>query len=192
MNKEIWKPIPSTEGLYEASSSGEIRSVKRATTKGIVLKQYRNPHNGYHYVSICVRNVSKSKRVHVLVAEAFFGERPISLQVNHIDGNKSNNRVENLEYCTKSQNMQHAYTTGLEVAKGRVVIDLESLEVFKSATDAARSVGSSKGEMVMRVCRGKRSHYRNHHFALYEDYLNGTIPPFSGKFKKKGCLSLWQ
>lgn len=191
-NNIEWKVIPSTGGLYEASSDGEIRSIKRFTTNGRVLKQYINTHNGYAYVSISIANKKSTRRVHVLIAEAFLGPRRSGMQVNHIDGNKTNNRLDNLEYCTQSENMKHAFLTGLEIPKGTQVIDLDSLDVYKSAADAARSVGGVKGELVARVCRGVRSHYRGRHFAFYDEYLNNTVPAYAGKVRRKASISLWR
>lgn len=187
-----WRAIPGYEGLYEASEYGEVRSLKRHSTSGKVLKPYCNPRNGYMYVSLSKHNKAITKRVHGLVAAAFFGIRPEGLQVNHIDGDKTNNAIGNLEYCTQSENMTHAFQTGLEKPRGLRVIDLDSKCEYESVTAAARSVGGTRGEMVARVCRGERSHYRNHHFAFYDDYTNGTIPQFTGKNTKKASESLWR
>lgn len=188
MNPVVWKPIPSTNGFYMAGSDG---SIKRTGPRGIVLKPYINKHNGYEYVSICIHNKKVTTRVHRLIAEAFYGD-PNGLQVNHKDGNKTNNAIDNLEYCTQSENMKHAFATGLEKRNGVKVIDLDTKEVFETLTDAAHAVGGHTGEMVNRVCRGKRSHYRNHRYAYYEDYLSGNIPKYTGRFRKKASESLWQ
>lgn len=193
MNDEVWKDIPHLEGFYQASNLGNIRSLPRSTTKGCVLKQYVNKKNGYCYVSISQRGHIHSRRVHILVANAFLGENTERLQVNHIDGVKTNNSVSNLEYCTQSENMAHAYRTGLETPKGLSVIDLDTLDVYISASEAARSLSTNaKGEMVARVCRGERSRYRNHRFAFLDDYLGGSIPEYKGKYKKKVSDVLWR
>jgi hypothetical protein len=190
---EVWKDIPHLEGFYQASNLGNIRSLPRATTKGCVLKQHVHKKNGYCYVSISKHGHIHTRRVHILVANAFLGENTERLQVNHIDGVKTNNAVSNLEYCTQSENMAHAYRTGLEIPKGLSVIDLDTLDVYASASEAARSISSkSRGEMVAKVCRGERSHYRNHRFAFYADYLYGCIPPFKGKNKRKASEALWR
>ena len=190
---EKWKDIPGYEGLYQASDKGNIRSLPRNTTKGRILKQYVSPHNGYCYVSVCKENRSTTKRVHVLVAEAFFGMRTGKQQVNHIDGDKTNNATANLEYCTQQENMKHAYATGLETPKGIAVVDLDTGTVYKTASEAARAVSNGKahGEMVTRVCRGKRSHYRNRRFAFYEDLVSDAVPKYKGKYKRKASESLW-
>ena len=187
----VWKPIPSTGGVYWAGSDGSIYRPKSGGTHGGFIKQNINKHNGYAYVSISVHNKHKTRRAHRLIAEAFFGDAN-GLQVNHKDGNKANNAIDNLEYCTQSENMRHAFDTGLEKKYGKKVIDLDTKEVFNTLTDAANAIGGSTGEMVNRVCSGKRSHYRNHHYAYYDDYINGTIPAFRGKNKKKASVGLWR
>lgn len=190
---ETWRDIPEYVGFYQASSTGKIRSLPRTTTRGKVLKQYVNEHNGYCYVTLSKHNVRRSRRVHVLIALAFLGA-PNGLQVNHKDGDKTNNSIGNLEYCTQSENMRHAYETGLEVPKGIPVIDLDTGKIYISASEAARDIsgGVAQGEMVARVCRGERSHYRERRFAFLSDYENGTIPEFKGRCKKKGSKSLWR
>ena len=189
--KRGWKPIKSLGNLYEASEDGLIRSVKRLTTRGVILRQTVSKANGYSYVSVSVNNHSMTKRVHRLVAEAFLGENR-EMQVNHIDGDKTNNSVKNLEYCTQSQNMIHAYKTGLEKHKTVKVIDLGTMETYDSMTDAANAVGGNQAKGVYLVCCGQRSHYRGHTFARYDDYIKGTIPAYVGKFKKGACKTLWR
>ena len=192
--REIWRDIPGYEGYYQASNLGNIKSLPRATSTGKTLKQHINARNGYCYVSLSKGGEIKTKRVHILVANAFLGVNDKSLQVNHIDGVKTNNNVSNLEYCTSSENMKHAYRMELEIPDGLKVIDLDTLKVFNSATEAAQHIsgGVAKGEMIARVCRGKRSHYRNHRFAFLSDYLSGNIPKFAGKYKKKASEVLWR
>lgn len=194
--KEEWKSIKGYEGLYEASNLGRIRSIKRTTTSGRILKQYISPHNGYCYVSLCKNNVAVSKRVHKLVYAAFHGwewgdKYDKHHTIDHIDGNKTNNKLENLDVCTQSENQIRAFKKGLNPVVARKVIDLTTGEVFSSTIEAATSVGANKrGASISRVCSGKRSQYRNHKFAYYEDYINGTIPEFKGKAKGT-CEKLW-
>lgn len=106
---EIWKPIPGTQH-YEVSSIGRVRSFPRPKTPGGILKEANlskklNP--SYKIVVIKLYEKRKSYLVHRLVAAAFFGES--NLHVNHKDGDKSNNKVENLEYVTRSENGIHAF-----------------------------------------------------------------------------------
>lgn len=108
---EVWKPIRSLLGLYEASSLGNIRSVRRLVGKqsygGKVLKAGFNPTNGYLSVGPSINNKVSRHYVHRLVAEAFLGLEK-KKDVNHKDGNKKNNRIENLEWMTRSENQLHA------------------------------------------------------------------------------------
>ena len=193
---EHWKPIKDYESLYEVSDLGRVRSLKRATTTGKVLKPYVSSKNGYCYVSLSKENKKCSKRIHVLVMNAF---NPIEKKrgydnahtIDHIDGDKTNNKLQNLEWCSQSENQLRAYKTGLNAKNTRKVIDLETLEVFESLTEAAQSVGGRSANSITRVCKGKRSNYRNHHFAYYCDYIAGKIPEFAGK-SKRSCEKLWR
>lgn len=125
MQHEIWKPVVGYEGLYEVSNTGKVRSLERINTvgrRGIgrELRQYLLP-QGYLDVSLSSRGKISHKRVHRLVADAFCENPDSKDEVNHKDGNKQNNTASNLEWCTKSENMIHAYQKGLQT-KGRYPI----------------------------------------------------------------------
>lgn len=119
----IWKPVLGLEGAYEASSAGDIRNIKTGvirkavpTYKGYLTVQIPCPKEGRH----------KNRTVHGIIAEAFFGPRPPGLQVNHLDGNKANNAVSNLEWATQSKNMKHAASLGLlKSPKGKPHLSLD-------------------------------------------------------------------
>ena len=109
---EEWKPIPSAPG-YEANSEGLIRTQDRVVpmgrrqrhVNGCVIRPVKNK-NGYLYVSIYLTgNKRRTTPVHKLIAEAFLGECPSKYVVSHIDGNKLNNQITNLEYATQSNNL---------------------------------------------------------------------------------------
>lgn len=193
---EQWKPIPGYEGLYEVSDAGNVRSLKRFSTSGKVLKQNVSRWNGYCTVSLSKHNKVITRRVHVLVMSAF---RPVQKKhgydknytINHIDGDKTNNALNNLEWCTQSENQIHAFKNGLNPVYSRQVINLDTGEVYKSLVDASRSVGGRRATPICRVCSGMRSQYRNAHFAYYDDYLNGTVPAFRGGFTKRSAKALW-
>ena len=106
--EEIWTLIPSLQNKYEASSAGRIRYSRTLH----ILKPQINMH-GYLQISAYIDGKYKTFRVHRLVAEVFLGVCPKGYVVNHKDGNKQNNAIENLEYVTHSQNNQHALDTGL-------------------------------------------------------------------------------
>ena len=114
-------PIKNYEGLYEVNPKGVVRSIDRilkvqgqATRlfKGRILAQVTNPQTGYLMVSLWKGNIGSNKYVHRLVAEAFI-PNPLQLpEVNHIDAVRTNASRENLEWCTREHNMQHAYNIG--------------------------------------------------------------------------------
>ena len=105
--QEMWESVNGYEGLYEVSNLGRVRSLKRATTRGIVLKQTMK--HGYMNVCLSKDNKPSTKRVHRLVAEAFIANPMNKPVVNHIDGDKANNAASNLEWATNSENELHSY-----------------------------------------------------------------------------------
>lgn len=113
---EIWKPIPDWEKYYEVSTLGRVRSLNRVVNtkggrtkihKGIVLA-YGNS-NGYRTVRLRLMTIDQTRLVHRLVAFAFIKQIKGKKHVNHINGIKTDNRVENLEWCTPSENEKHSY-----------------------------------------------------------------------------------
>ena len=111
---EIWKEVPNYEGVYQISNLGRVKSLKLGREKILKPKEHRN---GYTQVYLWEEGKSKLFFVHRLIMLAFVGKS--DLQVNHKNGIKADNRLENLEYCTASENMTHAYSIGLKkVLKG--------------------------------------------------------------------------
>lgn len=120
---EQWKPIPDWEGLYEVSDQGRVRSLDREvagrnrygeitrTLRGRVLKAPPNS-DGYLMVSLCRDGSPVSRKVHVLVAVAFLGERPEGMDVCHNNGNPADNRLLNLRYDTRAENITDAVRHG--------------------------------------------------------------------------------
>ena len=169
---EEWKTIKGFEGLYEVSNQGRVR---RADGK-IISQTFR----GRGYLGVCLHKNKRQfqKYTHRLVAEAFI-ENPFDYPcINHIDENKTNNDISNLEWCDFRYNNSHGTRleriseklTGKKLSsetcrkmsevrkgrthKGRAVICLETKEVFESAQMASRKLGLYRG-MVAQVCRGK-------------------------------------
>lgn len=102
--------IPGFPG-YRISRSGRIISFRRG-----LLKPSTDKH-GYHFVGLTAPGIRKKIFVHTLVMLTFDGPRPEGLQINHLNGNKKDNRLSNLEYVTPLENMRHAYATGLIKSK---------------------------------------------------------------------------
>lgn len=107
--KEEWKDVIGYEGFYEISNFGNVKSLY--TNK--ILKSDSVDKFGYVRFSATKNKIQKIKRVHRLVAEMFIPNPNNLPQVNHKDGNKLNNHVNNLEWCSDSENKKHAYKTGL-------------------------------------------------------------------------------
>lgn len=111
--KEVWKDIPNYEGLYQVSSLGNARSLNYNREKRVKeLRPYKN-NRGYLAITLFHNNKQKGKMIHRLVAEAFIENKQDNAFVNHKDGNKLNNNVENLEWCTPQYNIKEAFRIGL-------------------------------------------------------------------------------
>lgn len=130
---EVWKDIENYENLYQVSSYGNIKSKDRIvkcwnnktrTIKGKIIKPMLL-RDGYLYVHLYKNAIRKDYAVHRIVAKMFINNYEQKEEINHKDGNKQNNSVENLEWVTPSENILHAYRTGLIVRKRRLVGDIE-------------------------------------------------------------------
>lgn len=114
MEKEIWKEIEGYNGHYQVSNHGRIKSFKR-NANGDILKTPAN-NRGYSQAYLCLPGIEKSYNAHVIVAKTFLANPHSKPCVNHIDGNKRNNHINNLEWVTHKENTAHAFATGLNKA----------------------------------------------------------------------------
>ena len=110
MCTEIWKDISGYEGLYQVSNFGRVKRFYKTTPPRILKPGIRR---GYSFVELSCSNEGEQRQIHRLVAQAFIPNPESKPQINHIDGCKTNNRIENLEWVTAAENMQHAFATGL-------------------------------------------------------------------------------
>lgn len=109
-----WKPVPAYEGIYEASDTGKVRRVVggRGTQAGRVLRPRVQQGTGYMAVNLTVGGQSETRLVHRIIAFAFLGAPPTpEHEVNHRNGNRRDNRLQNLEWVTRGDNHRHAYRT---------------------------------------------------------------------------------
>lgn len=142
---EMWAHL---YGKYEVSSSGTVRRLDTAR----IIRPYVT-HRGYLRVRLLSDGVLKNFTIHRSVARAFIGECPEGLQVNHMDGNKLNNDVSNLEYVTNRENAIHAHANGLCRASGaprnggqsngRAILSNDDVKAIR----LARAAGASRSEL---------------------------------------------
>lgn len=165
----MWKKyyFEGIETEYSISTDG---LVKKDTKNDYILSQ--SSQQDYKFVTLQIEGKQKRMRVHRLVAETFIPNPENKPFVNHIDGNRSNNNVENLEWVTPSENTQHAVVTGLmNNGRKRAVIqynlDGEKMLTFESASEAARQTGSSQSKITM-CCRRQRETANDYQWR-YED-----------------------
>lgn len=126
MGEEYWKDIKGYEGLYQVSNLGNIKSIDRSIKRSTSLMKLKNKpisqyvgNRGYPMVSLCINGKCKRYLVHRIVAIAFLPNPLNKAYVNHIDGNKQNSNLENLEWSTPTENSIHAHKHGLaNVARG--------------------------------------------------------------------------
>lgn len=174
--KEIWLPVVGYESGYEVSNYGNVRSLARKINRSSTLMNIRERvltksiyNTGYYYVALCGVGKPKKATIHKIVAKAFIPNPDNKPYINHIDGNKLNNYVDNLEWCSPKENNLHARETGLaRWAKGkdaptsREVINIKTGERFCSIRDAAKSSGLCEKYLSnnLRISKRKRTDFR--------------------------------
>ena len=130
---EQW--IPIYNNLYSVSNLGNVKANERDVETKTGIRHYKEKilkpeitRDGHLRVVLCEAGKSKRVLVHRLVAQAFI-DNPYNLpQVNHIDGDKSNNSIDNLEWCTREDNIKHAYKIGLNPSRKKIIEYIDSLE----------------------------------------------------------------
>lgn len=198
---DTWKPIAGYEGLYEVSDSGRVRSLDRyiktdirhvtkRLQKGRILIQHRK-RNGYYTVDLSKDGKVKTHTVHSLVADAFLPPDEARKCINHIDGDKTNNNVCNLERVTYSENRLHAFNTGLATIPWiKRVFCSDIPRAFTDADDAADWVmaqgkGTTKTTVannIRRCCKGRTPKAYGFSWKYIES--STTIP--KGSTRKRG------
>lgn len=188
---ERWAPVPGYEGLYEVSSAGSVRVLKRSPidkmsrqrnfpAKNLSICYGKQEKYGYGHVTLHDRDGNQERVwVHRIVAAAFIPNPDNKPQVNHKDGNKQNNRVENLEWVTIRENLLHAFATGLhpndyfekECGKRPVIVISPSGEHIRFATvsAAAMFMGYKYASHLSRDLHKNNGRCINGYFAYRED-----------------------
>ena len=158
MIEEIWKDIPNDEGIYQASNLGRVKSLERIDALGHRLKEkILKPRldSRYYQVCLCKQSIKKNYRVHRLVWEAFNGQIPEGLQVNHINEVKTDNRLSNLNLMTAKENCNWG-TRNEKISKPVLQFTLDNILVkeFLSTIQIERELGFSCGNIV-NCCNGR-------------------------------------
>lgn len=167
----IWKTIEGTDGEYQVSDTGLVKTTKT----GRILRPAVS-RQGYERVCLFKMDRERRYRVHRLVAEAFIPNPDNMPQVNHIDGNKRNNHVSNLEWVTNHENVIHAKEHGLRAGHERfcasrrkrvIATNIETGEriEFESIIAAKKSIGTNH---IQAVLKGQRKQTKGYTFALEE------------------------
>lgn len=113
--EEIWKPIPGFN-RYHASNLGRLKSLTyKNTKKERLIKPALSPDGYLQTMLLDDTGKYRTWKIHRWIAHTFLGTRPTGLEINHKDGNKTNNSIINLEYCTRSANIKHSYLTKLRL-----------------------------------------------------------------------------
>ncbi|MES3017905.1 MAG: NUMOD4 domain-containing protein [Bacteroidota bacterium] len=184
--EEIWKDISGYQGLYQVSNTGKVKSLERITTfwnnykvecKRAEPEKLMQPSKKQRYelISIQKLGIKKSFMVHRLVASHFLLNPQNKPYINHKDGNGKNNNADNLEWCTASENMKHAWATGLQPLRPREkyinnlikhsYVQCTCTGTIYTTNDAAKIISVSNAHLL-RMVYGTRTNWTQ--FISYE------------------------
>lgn len=170
---EIWRDVEGYEGLYQVSNLGRVKSLSRVFSKGTKILKPLKINSGYFIVNLWKNNRCTHKLIHRLVANEFIDNPHKKKCVNHIDGNKENNNINNLEWVTPSENLSHAITNNLfphdhlekmrkdKLASKKIGMydkNMNLIKVFKNSIEAEKELKSqgikAHSSNIRAVCTG--------------------------------------
>jgi len=163
--QENWKPVVGYEKYYEVSDCGNVKSLRSGKLRKLVI----NRQNGYYMVFLC-GDIPKEKKcvyVHRLVAQAFCDKTSACECVNHKDHDRTNNRADNLEWCTYQYNNEYSRHLG---KNDRIVERLDEngnvIELYPSMREAGRRT-NTEYKNIFKVCNGERKHAGGYRWRYY-------------------------
>ena len=159
MEEEIWKDVIGFEGKYQVSNLGNVRSLNYHGVGYIKNLKKQKGKDGYFYICLSKNGKLKNYAVHRLELEAFVPNKENLPQVNHKNEIKQDNRLENLEWCTRKYNINYGtghYRSACKLIKKRAkpVRCIETNKVFRSINEAARSINDYPGT-ISNICNKK-------------------------------------
>lgn len=195
--EEIWKEINGYDGLYQISNLGRVKN-----SKGLIMAQKPSKKDGYVRIQLFKNGKYKAEYVHILVAKHFIPKPPIeNLEVNHIDANKSNNLVSNLEWVTRSQNTKHAIDRKLRFvnpamgkygkdnpnSKRTAQYDLDGnlIRIWDSREDAAVYYNCKRGN-ICKAINGYKKSYLGYMWRNASGDVPTKIPRYVPQHEKTG------
>lgn len=176
---EIWVSVKGFKGYYEVSNMGRVKSLKRATVSEKISKQSESDERGYVRVSFTENGRTEHKYVHILVGRHFIANPDKKRTVNHLFGNKKDNRVTSLGWATYSENHKHSYEflgrksglkgkTGYDSVTSKEILCVTTGHKYGSLMDASRALNLSF-QNISKVCKGKRHHTGEYVFKFIEE-----------------------
>ena len=184
--EEIWKDIEGYNGYYQISNHGRVKSLQRLVTghksewqKEEKIMKLSADKKGYSMIRLTLNSIKKTFTVHRLVALHFIERVPNKNQINHIDCDKTNNTVENLEWCDNSKNQTHAFQNGLNKytqkhREARIKRGLKERKLNSKQVEELKELRNSgftykqlserfgiSGKMAEEIYKGKK--YKNEH-----------------------------
>jgi hypothetical protein len=163
--KEIWLDISGFEGYYQVSNFGNVKSLERCIFTKSGFKKYKGRqltpellNNGYHRVQLSTPEKKQKQTVHRLVVETFLGKS--DLIVNHKNGIKTDNRVDNLEYCTYSENAIHAVKNGL--SKRKLTVSQAMSIKYGHKNDSVKSIAKKYNISRFTIYGIRNGHFWKH------------------------------
>lgn len=159
---EIWKTIIGYDG-YQVSSFGRVKSFRRNKKIGHILIECDDG-RGYSIIGLLRSKKKYTKRIHQLVANAFLPNIKNRKEINHLDGNKKNNRVSNLEWSTRLENLTHAigaglmkYKSGENHHRSKLVLDLATGIYYGNGREAAEAKNINYMTLLHKLNGSKRN-----------------------------------